>query len=176
MKYIFPLLILLCSCSSSTSTSQQILEETTGKKLNIEMFNTIFNGGDTIPMDTFCLKYKYKSIVFLENGCSPCYNKYITWNKEIGKLGYKSNYSILFIIKGKYLDEFLNEVDLIEPIEEKFYTVMDPNYYYFDGNPELPDWILETPILLDKDNKIIMIGDPFSGTEKMEIFKEIVSN
>ena len=138
------------------------------------MFNTVFYKGDTVLMETLLNKFKYKSIVYLLDDCSPCYDKYIRWHKEIDEIDISDNFTILFIISGKYAEVFLNGVDSIEHIEEKFFLVMDPNFVYPDGNAEIPNWILEQSILIDENNKIRMVGFPFANPNSMKRFKKII--
>jgi len=176
MRYYFYIFLLTAlSCSQQTPESKRI-EKTIGKKLHLGMFQTIYIKGDTISYEKFQEGYKYKYIVYLLDECSPCYEKYIRWHKEMEKIETKKNFTVLFIIKGKYVLDFLSTVNSIEYIEDKYFITMDPNYIYPDGNKEIPEWVLESPILIDNNNKIRMIGMPFSNTKSIKKFKKLIQN
>lgn len=176
MRYfIFIILLATLSCSQQSPESNRI-EKTIGKRLHLEMFQTIFFKGDTISYEKLQEEYKYKYIVYLLNECSPCYDKYIRWHKEMEQIKTPDNFTVLFIIKGKYIYDFLSNVNSIEYVEDKYYIAMDPNYIYPDGNKDIPEWLIEYPILIDNDNKIRMIGLPFSNTKSIKEFKKIIQN
>ena len=175
MKYYFIVLFIfiLWSCTNQTPEEKRI-EETLGSELNLKMFKTILFQGDSLSFEDFNQRFKYKSIVYLLSGCSPCHDKYITWHKEMDSIETGGNYTILFIIRGKFADEFLNEVDLIESVEDKYYIAMDPNYFYPEGNREVPDWMFERSILIDENGRICMVGLPFADPNSMKRFKKII--
>lgn len=175
MKYFVQLLIILMWSCSIQTPEEKIIERTLGKELNLSMFKNVLHQGDTISLENFNKKFKYKSIVYLLNGCSPCYSNYIRWHQEFKIIEPNDNYTILFVIRGKFVDEFITEVDSVEPVDHDFYIVMDPNYFYPDGNKEIPDWIFEKSILIDEDNKIKMIGQPFQSPELLERFEKIIN-
>jgi hypothetical protein len=171
--FILFIAISFFSCSSETPESKSI-KETLGKELKLDMFKTVLNNGDTITLDTFLEKYKFLYIIYLLDDCSTCYEKYIEWHNKMSKIRMQADFSILFIISGKYADDFLYEVNNIEPIENKYFIVMDPNFYYPDGNTDIPNWILEQSVLIDNDHKVRLIGSPFANSEKLKRFKEFV--
>lgn len=166
-------MLLFLSCSLQSPESKSI-QEALGKELKLNMFRNVLYNGDTISFETFQNKFKYKSIVYLLNDCSPCFTKYILWHNKMEKIEFDDNYSILFIISGKNSTDFLSEVELIEHVDSKYFIVMDPNFTYPDGNTEIPGWILEESVMLDENNKIKMIGQPFADSEVLKQFKKII--
>lgn len=174
MKYFICLFVLFWSCSIQTAESKRI-KNTMGKELKLEMFKTLFLKGDIVSYESFQKTYRYKYIVYLLDECSPCYEKYIQWHKEMKEIDVIDNFTILFIIKGKYVEDFIKQVELKGHVEEKYYIVMDPNYIYQNGNTEIPAWMLELPLLIDEDNKIKMVGSPFLNSKSLKRFRRIVS-
>ncbi|WP_321347847.1 hypothetical protein [uncultured Draconibacterium sp.] len=154
------LFILFNSCKTEPP-EKQIIRDTIGKQVNLDMFRYVIHNSDTIPMDSILDTYQYISVVYLLDDCSPCYDKYINWQKEMIAYSEKEQYTILFVVAGRYAHRFIDKVDSIESVEHNFYISMDPNYYYPDGNDEVPDWLLEKSILIDSDGIVMMAGPPF---------------
>lgn len=167
-------IMIFASCTKQTPEEYRI-SETLGKDLNLRMFDTIRFQGDSLSLDEVIQRFKYISVVYLQNGCSPCYDKYVRWHKEMNKIAANEIYTILFIIRGKNVEEFLNEVDLRDFVDHKYFIVMDPNYYYPEGNKEvIPDWMFERSILIDNTYKIRMVGQPFESDKSRAFFKSLI--
>jgi hypothetical protein len=117
--------------------------------------------------------YKYISVVYLEDGCSPCYPKYIEWNKEMDSLNVVEIHTVLFIIQGYSYDAFLKRVNEIKEVEDHFYSIMDKDLTYLLSNNDIPRWIVDVSVLIDQDNRIKMIGEPWATNEMTELFYSI---
>jgi hypothetical protein len=83
------------------------------------------------------------------------------------------NYSVLFVIRGNSYDEFMANVLDIEYVEDKFYTMMDPEGKFLENNKDIPRWIIDGSVLIDGENKIKMVGAPFATPEMTELFHKI---
>jgi len=175
MKYILPVVFFtLITCTYKTPEEKSI-ESVIGKEINLEMYRTILYYGDTIPFGIFRNKYEYLSLVYLQNNCMPCYEKYILWNRRMDTLS-SNKHTVLFIIIGRSVNDFLNEVKLKEDIEMKYFIKMDPNFNFLRGNQEIPKWIIEQSLLIDEENKIKLVGQPFLNPELSKQFMNIISN
>jgi hypothetical protein len=85
--------------------------------IQLEIFEEVMQGGEVMKYSEFRQKYKYFSIVYLEDGCSPCYAKYIEWHKRFYSIKVPDEYTILFIINALKYEYFVNDVKKIEAIE-----------------------------------------------------------
>jgi hypothetical protein len=83
------------------------------------------------------------------------------------------DYTVLFVIKGDGYGEFMSKVLDIEYVDDKFYTVMDPDGQFLKANKEIPRWIIDSSVLIDSENKIKMVGAPFATPEMTKLFHEI---
>lgn len=174
MKNIFFLIILiiLSSCNSA-SPEYERYNESMGKKINLSMFPSALGMNGEELLDSIRYKYDYFSLVYLQNHCQTCYEKYIEWNKEMDILN-TDNYTVIFIIKGMYDDEFISEVNSIENIEHKYYLIMDPNELFIKRNFSIPKWIIENSLLIDKENRIRLIGPPFYNEKMIKKYLDVV--
>lgn len=164
----------LFSCKYRNSREKEI-RDNLQKEINLEMVDTIKDKNNEISFDNFRNKYKYIYLVYLQQGCVPCYPKYITWQKKMSFVN-KFNYvTVLFIIKGDSYDEFIEEA-LKEGLgEDRFYTFMDPLDSFINTNKDIPGWIIESTFLIDEKNRIILIGSPFTTPEMTKVFYDICS-
>src|SRR5690554_444204 len=52
-------------------------------------------------------------------------------------LHYPDNYSVLFVIQGNSYEGFMNEVLNIDYVEDRYYTIMDPEYEFLEANKDM---------------------------------------
>ena len=125
-------------------------------------------------MDELKQQYDYLSVVYLQNGCRPCYPKFIEWQQMADSLHYPDNYSVLFVIQGNSYEGFMNEVLNIDYVEDRYYTIMDPEFKFLEANKDIPRWMLDASVLIDSENRIKMVGAPWLNEEMTELFNSIV--
>lgn len=150
-------------------------KETIGKKVNLDMFENVSRRNKLFSLDEIRKKYEFISIVYLQENCKSCYEKFITWHKEMKRIAY-GNYTVIFIVNGRFDDEFLAGVNTIENIDINYYMVMDPNSSFLKHNSGIPKWIFENTVLIDGNNKVQMIGEPFYNSELTNKFYSIVKD
>ena len=114
--------------------------------------------------------HEYLSVVYIQNSCSPCYPKFIEWQNKMDSIDTPDNYTVLFVIKGDSYGEFMANVLDIEYVEDKYYTIMDPEGKFLANNKDIPRWIIESSILIGPENKIKMMGAPFATPEMTNLF------
>lgn len=174
MKYCVVLLliiILITSCTNSSVTKE--LKNNLNKTINLEVFDTVRQKNDLIPYNVFRKMYKYISVVYLEEGCNPCYPKFIEWQNKMDSINKRTDYTVLFIIQGFRYNEFITKVHEIEQVEDHYYTIMDKKMAYLLNNNDIPRWIVDASVLIDQNNRIRMIGKPWTNKEMADLFYSI---
>jgi hypothetical protein len=154
------LFILLLSCKRVTPVEQRI-NDSRNESIELGMFKSVNQGETNFLLSDIRKKYKFISLVYLKNDCAPCYDSFIEWHKKMEGSSQKFNYTIIFIIRGKSYEDFISEVHKIEPLQDKFYSIMDPNMLLLEGNKNIPEWIFDLSLLIDENNRIRVIGEPF---------------
>lgn len=139
------------------------------------MFNTVLQNYSQINISDLRKNYKFISLVYLQNDCEPCYTKFIEWHNKMDSISYSDNYTVLFIIRGKSYEDFIDNIHKEKFIESKFYVAMDPNFRFLDQNADIPFWIIDNSVLIDQNNKIRMVGFPFTSDKMVKKFKLICS-
>lgn len=54
---------------------------------------------------------------------------------------------------------------VIEYVDDKFHTIMDPEGKFLEANKDIPRWIIDSSMLIDRDSKIKMVGAPWLNEE-----------
>jgi hypothetical protein len=86
------------------------------------------------------------------------------------------NYTIIFVIRGNRYSDFMSKVLDLEYVDDRYYTVMDANYSFLNANENIPRWIIDASVLIDSENKIKMVGEPWVNEDMTKLFYEIVNN
>jgi hypothetical protein len=87
-------------------------------------------------------------MVCLEDGCSPCYPKFIEWQTRMDTLDLHEdyNFTVLFIILGSSYERFMDNFNEYEPeykqANDRFHIGMDNDYRFLDNNPDIDRWII----------------------------------
>jgi len=164
-------LIPLISCSNQSVTRD--LKSNLNKTIRLEMFDSVRFGDKLLSYKEFRQMYDYISVVYLEDGCQPCYPKFIEWQNMMDSLNKRNDYTILFIIQGFRYNSFINRVNEISVFNDHYYTIMDDDLNYLLNNNDIPRWIIDGSVLIGPDNKIKMIGEPWATHEMTELFYSI---
>lgn len=174
MKPFVLLLLNLGILTACTNKSiNRDIKNNLEKTVNLDMFDTARQRNDLMPLNDFRKIYRYISIVYLEDGCNPCYSKFIEWQKMMTAINKRNDYTVLFIINGFTYNQFINKVTEVENIEDHYYTIIDKDLKYLLNNNDIPRWIIDESLLIDNENKIRMIGQPWSTREMTNLFYNI---
>ncbi|MDR0603743.1 MAG: DUF1573 domain-containing protein [Bacteroidales bacterium] len=173
-KYIllFVTFFYCYSCSNNNKEAGNIIKEWMGKVIifpDIKPYTTHLNLKDSlkyvVPRDK-----THKILLYVDStGCTSCKIKSYIWKTYIEKI--YSQVDFLFYIKPKIKEEILS---LLE--HDRF------NYPIFiDDKDELnklnrfPNNSMFQCFLLDKDNKVLAIGNPVHNNKIWELYKQIIT-
>jgi hypothetical protein len=173
MKTILLLLIFFIISCNRLSPIELEIRETLGKKVNLEMITKIQDKNEFINFDKFRNKYKYIHLVYLKNSCAPCYSTYIRWQKEMSLINKPDDYTVLFIINGNSYNEFISEATKAGFETDYFYTFMDSDDTFTNGNKNISQSMIKRTLLIDDKNQVVLIGSPFSTDEMRKVFNEL---
>jgi hypothetical protein len=168
----FSIVFLLLSCESPSQKERE-LQNVLKKTLKFEKLTNVQKDSTLLSLEELKQNHGYLSLVYLQNSCSPCYQKYIEWQQKMDSIDTPDDYTVLFVIKGDSYGEFMTSVLDIEYVDDQFYTIMDPDGQFLEANKDIPRWIINASVLIDSENKIKMVGAPFATPEMTELFHEI---
>lgn len=172
-------LVILCSlciiyigCHNHNTNYSKIIDEWKGKVIQLPLQID----WKTMGKDTTCpalLEPPNKILVYLDStGCTPCKFQISKWQALIDTCHQKQiHVSFLFIIHSSNYDELsVNLIThnfsypMIYDIENRFNKLN-----HFSKDPTLHVF------LLDKDNKIQLIGSPINNPKMWELYKKTIA-
>jgi len=176
--------ILLCICQllviscTQSSYEENLIKDSLNRTIDLGMFEMVLKSDTIVSLESIRNKYSYMYLVYLQDGCKPCYHEYVFWQNEMKGLNVTDAFTVLFIINGESYEKFMSELIIYEPeydlSSESFYIVMDPDQNYIRTNLEIDHHIIERSIMIDNKNKIKLIGQPFASEQMTVLFKKII--
>lgn len=103
-------------------------------------------------------------------GCAPCYPKFIEWHKRMEQLSTPDNYTVQFIINARHYENFLRNANTYGVVDERYFHVMDPDNKFMMANLDVPRAIIDRLILINKDNRIKIVGEPFANADMTKVY------
>ncbi len=175
MFFHFLFLLHITFSCKEVSQREKELTQVLNKTVNVEMINQIYQGENTLLFSDLKKKYKYISIVYLKDKCSPCYPKFKEWLKKINLIDPPNTYSVLFVIHADSYDAFFQNSDDLELLKDNFFIFLDKENHFFDSNSNISEWIYESSFMINEKNEMKMVGPPFFNEDFTAIFHKIVS-
>lgn len=174
-KDIFYLVLILClypSCSSKTEQeAKKIQDEWIGRQI-IYPDDFIAWGIDNELFQELSFKSKYKIVTYVDGaGCTSCKLQLPKWAKWIDELREsKNNVDVLFFISP-------NDAENLE-ILLQYYGFTYPVYIdekdIFNQKNNLPTNELFQTFLLDRDNRVVAVGNPIHNPQVKELYLKII--
>ncbi|MEX2410988.1 MAG: hypothetical protein WD607_06370 [Candidatus Paceibacterota bacterium] len=173
---LFVLLMAIISCNSLTPEEKEI-KATLGKIVETGMFSFVQEGNSPIAYNEFRGRYRHISLVYLEDGCRPCFPRYIEWQTRMDTMDLNHDFTVLFIINGMSFDGFLANLLESNPeydlSKDRFHVIIDSEQQFLNANHDIPRQILDKSLLIDKENRVRLIGHPFASPQIAELFYRI---
>ena len=173
MKHFIFSISILIFCTSCMSKKERELHNALNQSINLDMFKKVYSKDTVLNFRDFRKQYKYISVVYLLNGCQTCYQEFIDWQKKMELIKTSKDYTVLFIIRGDSYEKLMSNIKKTEPIENNYYVIMDPTFKYINETIDIPKWIRDSSPLIDKENKIKMIGKPWINKNITELFYRV---
>ncbi|MBI9064494.1 MAG: hypothetical protein JEZ14_21085 [Marinilabiliaceae bacterium] len=176
MKIYVYVMILLLACLSCRyrSKKESELRKAIGSELTLSMIDQVEYQDSMVMFQEIKDKYDFLLVVYLRDGCAPCYDEFLEWHGRIEKFKKHNNFSVLFIINGFTYQEFLQDIPGKMNFKSDYYIFMDPDFSFLDNNNKLPRWIVYKSLLIDCDSKIRMVGAPFLNENMGKMFVNLL--
>ena len=159
----------LMSCNRATTSKSELLNAL-DLTLNVEMIDTVSQGEIRLAWTDFRIKYSNISVVYLQDGCAPCYPKFIEWHKRMDQIATADDYTVLFVINARDYTSFTRNINLHEAIEEKYYYFIDPRNMFFRANSGISRSVLDRSLMINSDNRVKMVIEPFANADITRVF------
>ena len=164
---------LLYSCTNNRLVKE--VELFTGKHIILSSdLRTVYNGKDTVLANFTEVPIKlivwYDSLV-----CSSC--QVSQMHEWCDIINYSDSlaqwFSIVYIFSPKYED--MDNVNMLLKVDKLSYPVfIDPNTTFVRENPELPQNNQLHSFLIDRNNKVVLIGNPLYNPSLWALYKRTI--
>jgi len=179
MRYIYILLYIsiLCSCKETKKDQiARLVKEWEGKEITIPK-NIIFTQYGIDTLDYQIPEADYIIIFYIDSvGCTSCKLQFPRWKQLMHEMDSVSGKSIPFFfifhpkgIKGEVELSHLMKRDRFD------YPIWIDRDDEFNNANSLPVESLFHTILVDKQNSVIALGDPFQNHKIKEFYLKIIS-
>jgi hypothetical protein len=147
-------IIMLTGCTYKHSQTAKEMSRTIDKPIAIKLFDSISYSTESISFADFRKQFEFISVVFLQEGCAPCYPKFVEWHNKMDSVPVPDNYTTLFIINARDYKQFIKGALGYELINDRFYHVIDPGNRFLRNNSEIPRWIIDRTLLIDGETLV----------------------
>jgi len=167
---ILLIIITFNCCNTRKKSIESVVLEWYGKEIILpQQIEYRILGRDTICSDFW--NKPYKILTYVDSvGCSSCQIGLIYW-KEIIKTFVRQqlDVSVLFVIHSSDYDRL--DFDLTD--DNFNYPVIYDHHNLFDKLNHFPPTPYRT-FLLDKDNKVLLIGSPIDSSQMWELYMKTI--
>lgn len=175
--FTFTFLILFNTSCINLSPEEEMIRNTLGKTVNTEMITIVREGDKILSFNELREVYSFVYLVYLEDDCRPCYPKFIMWQDRMDTLQLNDDFTLLFIIKALSYEGFMSNLlkyhSEYNTVKDKYPIFIDRDQKFVDGNEYIPRLVLEKSLLIDKNNTIRLIGNPFASPRISDLFYRI---
>lgn len=177
--FMIYLLVLSCaSCNNSTRKAdvKKIVTEWAGKVIQFpEDVNCYVMGKDTISSLCSCkFTADYKILLYVDStGCSSCRLNLYEWVNLIEEADslFQNKLSFLFYFQPKSVEDYS-----LLFIRERFnYPIFVDTVNSINQLNDFPQSVEYHCFLLDKDNKVLLIGNPILNNKIWDLYKSLIS-
>ena len=172
LLFVFAVLTLVCCREKNkTSDTKRILREWTSKTIKLPKLEPVIPFGEKPDS----LKYysgnrEYKILLYIDStGCTRCKLNIRVWKTCLKQLGAKVDF--LFYFHSRKIDDLL----FILRDERVNYPVHLDTANMLNKINKLPANPLFHCFLLDRNNKVLAIGNPANNPKIWELYKEIIN-
>lgn len=173
------LMTLLCTLVSGCAlpekhTTRQLLKKMIGSTVVLPEKVTCIQGGNSFPMPE-TLRTTPKYIVFVDSTeCSMCRIDKLVHYKDLLEMSHETGAFEVFIILSIRESEYKHIFDHLLYSEHEFPIYLDEQASFRKLNPIIPDITAFHTLFVDRDNSIILVGDPVYNEQIMNLFHQVI--
>ncbi len=153
---ILPIVFLLASCSSDKLSTRDY-DSLKNSQISFPKSLEMCTGNAEIP------SRPYKLLVFRDSlVCTPCYVKSLDEWKAFLSAIKPNRLDLIFVLSPK-LDEYMSVKSVLRNHQYKWPVYIDRTNNFWNSNPQIPEDEIYHCMLLDKQNQVVIIGNPMKN-------------
>lgn len=171
MKNVLFLLLclLIVGCTNGALSREDYLKLKNSKIVfpkNMEQFSNI---------KVAKLPTAYKMLVFRDSlACTPCYVKSLDEWKTFVSAFRSNRLSLIFVLVPKQ-EEYLSVRSVLRARRYNWTILVDKENAFEKTNPQMPKDGIYHCVLLDKNNKVVIIGNPLKNKKVFNMMIDLVN-
>jgi len=165
-------LTILFSCTNSNQSAESMVKKWVGAEIHIPS-NIVYKSisKDTVSKSIF--NHSYKILVYVDStGCTGCRLGLDEWKEIIDRCQTK-NYDVgfLFVVQSSDYGKFEHKLEMANFTYPIIYDITDN----FNNANRFPSEDKFRTFLLDKDNRVVIIGSPIRDELIWKLYEEVLS-
>lgn len=179
-KFVFFIIVISfvssCKQDKKKAEAEQIVSEWTGKEIRFpEEYVCNFSGRDTATVSCMELfEREYKILFYVDStGCTDCKLRLFEWKHFIKETDSLSANKLSFLLFFHPKDK--KELQLLLRRDRFDYPVFIDTDNAIDKLNHFPAQAKYQCFLLDKNNKVLMVGNPALNPKIWKLYKQIIS-
>lgn len=171
------LIVLLFLLNSYISNNDNIIAKHINKTLIFDHCKElpVVLDNDTISFIEFRQQYDYISVAFFDEECDVCKVNLLEWYKHGNRLPVNNKHAYLMVFRGRDFRKFTKfSIHKDTTLNFKASVLIDRFNRYISDNIDIPREIIDRSMLIDKNNKIMLIGEPFATAKMTNLYRELI--
>lgn len=167
---LFILLVLLYSCNNEKKEANKMVKEWVGKEIKLPILTANLHGKDTLCPQLF--KQNNKILIYIDSlQCIPCRLHFFDWKLLIDevKRDFPNTAFLIYINSSN-----INEIDILQKENRFYYPIFYDTENQLDKINNLPKNEQFQTFLLDKNNRVVLIGNPVRNPQMWNLYKKSI--
>jgi len=150
----------------------KLFKDHLGKKVDLSGYDFVYNSKQVYSYAEFRAKYPFVTVNYIDEDCAICKIKVREWCDNAEKIPLHENLAHLFVFRGKNFETFLRYSQ--GKTEFPFFVMSSEEFTYANNNGSIDRQIIDAGFLIDRDNRIKIIGDPFVSEKMKDLYNRVV--
>ncbi len=173
--HLFLLLFILSTgCIRRQSPVVKLFAQHIGKTVSLEGYDSVYQKNIAYSFREFRERYPFITVNYVDEDCGVCKVKVREWCDNLDKIPQDENLAHLFVFRGKNHESFLRYSQ--GDNEFPFFIMPSEEFSYALNNSEIDRQIIDAGFLLDGNNRIRVIGDPFVSKKMSDMYYGVIED
>jgi hypothetical protein len=173
--YFLLIAVLIVACKNTKSPSQQVVKDALGREVGLKAIPSVFIDKKEYDLEKWRNGQNNLWIVYLSTGCRDCYRKFGEWQLKMDSIGMERSNQVLFIINGNDISGFLSIANETGVKYSRYALALDKDAAFLNENAVISQLVFANGIMIDKRDRVRMVGAPFTTPQMTELYRKICS-
>ena len=168
---IFLFWVVGAGCNQQPS-AVQLFKDHMNRKIDLSGYDFVYGNGRSYSYAEFRINYPFVTVNYIDEDCIACKVKLREWCDNAHKVPTNENLAHLFVFRGRNHQTFIKYSQ--GEIEFPFYIMPREEFTFVNNNKKINRQIIDAGFLLNKKDRIQIIGDPFISDKLTNLYYSVV--